>query len=191
VDFAASTQPARPLVLPSKIAVAQIGEVAPPQKLLDTLRQEGKIWSLVSPVNGVVERDDHRWRTPEFVQSQGEEMRQYARDLGADYLFVLGGTVDRSENDTGLALADATIIGAFVVPSKQIDVEGKAAGSLIDVQTGRVVLSVSADAHDRRLSPAASSNADEVALLESLRDNLIDQLGQRLIDQARSVANVK
>jgi hypothetical protein len=87
-----------------------------------------------------------------------------------------------------LALADVTIIGAFLIPSKQIDVEGKAAGSLIDVGSGRVVLSVSADSYDRRLSPAASSTADELAILELLRDKLTDQLAQRLVDQAQAVA---
>ena len=171
-----SPQPARPLVLPAKIAVAQVGEVAPPQKLMDMLKQDSKIWSLVSPVDGRV---------------QCQDMRRYARELGADYLFVFGGTVDRSDNDTGLALADVTIIGAFIVPSKQIDAEGKGAGSLFDVLTGRIVLSVSADDHERRLSAAASADADEVALLESMRDKLVAQLGQRLIDQAQSVAKAK
>ena len=178
-DGAGSTslpQPPRPLVLPAKIAVAQVGEVAPPQKLLDMLHQDSKTWSLVSPVDGRV---------------QFQDMRRYARDIGADYLFVFGGTVDRSDNDTGLALANATIIGAFIVPSKQIDAEGTGAGSLIDLPTGRVVLSVSADDHERRLSAAASAQADEVALLESLRDKLVAHLGQRLIDQAQSVAKTK
>ena len=187
-DFAASTQPARPLTLPARIAVAQLGEVAPPQRMLDTLRKASKTCSLICPVNGTVEREGNRRFGPALAQPQGEVMRHFAKDVGADYLFVFGGTVDRSTEDTGLALADATIIGAFVVPSKQIDAEGKAAGSLVDVQTGRVVLSVSADGHERRRSPAASSAADEVTLLETLRDDLTDQLGQRLIEQAQTVA---
>ena len=114
-ELAASSQPARPLILPAKLAVAQVGEVAPPQKLIDLLSNGGKTWSLVSPVNGLVERYDGRRFSTGDAQAQGQEMRRYARELGADYLFVFGGTVDRSKDDTGLALADATIIGAFIM----------------------------------------------------------------------------
>jgi len=189
-EAAISSQPARQLSFPARIAVAQLGEVAPPQRMLDALRKASKTCSMVCPVNGTVDTDNRRLHRS-LAEPQGDQMRRFARDLGADYLFVFGGTVDRSTDDTSLALADVTIIGAFLIPSKQIDVKGTAAGSLIEVGSGRVVLSVSADSHDRRLSPAASSTADELAMLESLRDKLTDQLAQRLVDQAQAVAIAK
>ena len=79
------------------------------------------------------------------AQQHAERMRRYAADLGADYLFLYGGTLDQSQTSTPLAAMNLTVIGAFLVPSQKLDADVKAAGSLVDVRSGRVVLSVSAD----------------------------------------------
>ena len=48
-------QPAPPPTLPMRIAIAQIGEIAPPQAMLDHLRQRGELFSRVEGIPAVFE----------------------------------------------------------------------------------------------------------------------------------------
>ena len=112
----------------------------------------------------------------------------HARDLGADYLFLFGGTIDRKTTDSPMILANATIVGAFVVPGEVIQADARATGSLIDVASGRVVLAVSADAHDRRRASTVAREGDEIKMLESMRDELVRKLADQLKERIREKA---
>jgi hypothetical protein len=191
-DSQAGAAAHRPIITPASVAVAQLGEVAPPLNMIERLRGDGKAFASVQPISGLVDAQpmpDPRARPQDYSTQQdarihGERMRRLSGDLGADYLFLFGGTVDRSTTDTPLKLANATIVGAFLVPSEKIEATARAAGSLIDVRSGRVVLSVSADGHKDMLSPSVAREGDEIKLLEALREQvtskLADQLAQRL-----------
>src|SRR5205085_5107845 len=110
---------AQPLRTPAKIAVAQIGEVAPPAAMLDQLRNDKVTFASVQPVSGVIDTEptisDRRadrpadYSTQQDAQRHAQRMRLYARDIGADYLFLFGGTVDKATTDSPLKLANATI----------------------------------------------------------------------------------
>src|SRR4051812_44670564 len=45
----------RPLTTPARVAVAQIGEVAPPSEMLDRLRKNPAVFKSVEPVSGMTE----------------------------------------------------------------------------------------------------------------------------------------
>lgn len=188
-----ATKPAKPLQTPAKIAVAQLGEVAPPAKMLDELRKDQAVFASVQPIPGLIDvagERDVRGRPQDFSAQQSaqqhlERMRHYARDIGADYLFIYGGTVDHATTASPLILANATIIGAFIVPGEVIQADARASGSLIDVETGRVVLSVSSDAADRRRASSVAKAGDEIKMLESLRNELVTKLADQLRDRIR------
>ena len=94
-----------PLVLPSKLAVAQVGEVAPPTKFLDKLRARPELFSRVEGISGAA------YLPPEPLRNTGEgdssitvesrarremeRIRQAARDMGMDHLLLVGGTIDQ------------------------------------------------------------------------------------------------
>jgi regulator of extracellular matrix RemA (YlzA/DUF370 family) len=115
-------------------------------------------------------------------------MLRYTRDIGADYLFLFGGTIDHATTGTGLSLADVTVVGMFAVPSKRISAEGRASGILIDARTGRVVLAVGASHSDSRMAPTAAQESDELKLLTGVRDELTKQLAEQLKARAHEVA---
>src|SRR3954447_18982860 len=188
--------PRKPLVLPARIAVAQIGEVAPPQAMLEALRNDKGAFAMVQSVPATPDivqgwsRDPAQQHDVENAAAKGQASRmlRYARDIGADYLFLFGGTIDHATTGTGLSLADVTIIGAFTVPSKRISAEGRASGILIDARSGRVVLAVGASHNDSRMAPTASQEGDELKLLTAVRDELTKQLAEQLKARAHDAA---
>src|SRR5438874_1290777 len=56
-DSPASAEPAKPIATPAKIAVAQLGEVAPPADMIDRLRKNSAVFASVQPVSGVLNTD--------------------------------------------------------------------------------------------------------------------------------------
>ena len=191
-----ATQPARPLKTPARVAVAQLGEVAPPLAMMEKLRAEPELFSSVQPIPGLMdvaaEMDPrgkpHDYSAQKNAQAHAARMRKYARDIGADYLFLYGGTIDRATTASPLILANATIVGAFVVPGEVIQATARASGSLIEVQSGRVVLSVAADGHERKRASSVAREGDEIKVMETLRDEVIDELAEQLKARLKETA---
>jgi hypothetical protein len=168
--------------LPARISVVQMGEIAPPVSMLAAFRKRTDLFSRVSAQTGVDDFPENR------SQARLPEMRTMARNLGSQYLLVFGGDLESGCQETGLSIFDLTIVGAFVVPSEGVAVSGKAAGSLIDVTTGRVVMDFSADTEGEGLAPAAfAENAKTIAehtakatLVKNLTADVLDQLAGQI-----------
>jgi hypothetical protein len=188
--------PARPLRLPTAVAVVQVGEVAPPQRMIDALRKEPAVFSRVEALPG---NDVLGTYAPNPVQPDGRIVQQPARpslssiraaaaDAGMEYVLLVGGTIEHDTNSTPLSLLNLTIVGAFVVPS--VDTHGLAKGSaaLIDVRSGRVVTSSSAEARDSSLVPSVQASGEETKLMDRLRDDVAAKLGAQVLADAKNRA---
>lgn len=214
-----STSAPAQLTMPATIAVAQVGELAPPSSMLDRLRHHLDTFASVQAIPGIESPrygDSRTAASPYFhghfrstcppadsdtswtrtqdrqnARDQIQRMRALAHEVGAKYLFLYGGLVDRSTTTTPLTLANLTIVGMFVVPSEKIEARATAAGSLIDVETGRVILVASADAQKQTLSPSIARDGDEIKLLSSLRDDVTTALADHLINQIKDRAGEK
>jgi hypothetical protein len=192
----ATQLPAKPITPPVRIAVAQIGEVAPPREMLDQLRHDHAAFAIVQPVSGVIDTAPpgrvgvrpEDYSAQKAAQDHADRMRDFARDIGADYLFIYGGTVDKAKTSSPLVLANATIIGAFIVPGEVIQADARAAGHLIDVQSGRVVLSCSADARERHRSATVAVDGDTIKMLESMRTKIVEKLANDLTARVKEQA---
>ena len=162
------TGPVR-IATPLRVGVAQVGELTPPQSMLDALRAKPDLFARVTPVGGRFGEatTDDPYRRPmgdgpgspdrnvPSAKDQLSRMRTLAASTGMDYLLVFGGSIEHGHQGSGLELLDLTIVGAFVVPSHGVTVDGRATGSLIDVQTGRVVMTFSAAAKGTGAAPSA------------------------------------
>ena len=176
---------------PVKVAVAQIGEISPPQAMLDGLRAHPELFRRVVPVTGVMTSAPSVGRVYNADGSSADNaptdqlarMRSIAAGVGMDYLLVFGGTIDHGQQGSGLQLLDLTIVGAFVVPSHGVTVNGRAAGSLIDAHTGRIVMNYSAEAKGTGAAPSAFvDNVEQTSILKN-RDELIQKLAADVVDQ--------
>ncbi len=184
----------KPPVLPMELAVAQIGEVAPDTAFTDEL---GKNSSLIQSVialpmpgdNG----DRYRYGTvnnesngADTLAGEVESARNLARDSGAKYLLLVGGTLDSFDAESVLSVLDLTIVGGFMVPATQIHMRGKAAGALIDVESGRVLFMANAGREQSGGTPDffTDQKRDEMSvevrreLLIKLADNVLEKLNR-------------
>jgi hypothetical protein len=187
-----TTGPAQPaLSIPIKLSVTQLGELSPPQWALERLRKDSAVFASVEIVpSSTGDRGDHliAAQQPTTVPTRGERMRRYAGQAESNYLFVYGSTVDHSINSTSLSVADLTVIGAFVVPGQKVSASAIVTGSLIEVASGRVIFTISADQDQSKLSPAAQRDADEEALIRAVRKQAIAALLDRLEARVKEIA---
>jgi len=185
----------RPTVaLPVKAAVAQIGEVAPPQAMLDALRKEAGLFRTVEGIPGIFELDrTDRWtgnrsnetaaQARQRAQAQVKQMLRFARDLGMDYLFLYGGSMDYGTRQTGFSVLDLTIVGGYLLPSQELKGTARVSGALVEVSSGRVVLVVSAESQRQAYAPTLNVEGAQDRLLDTLREETITKLTQQLIER--------
>ena len=165
--------PALRVTGPISVAVVQIGEVAPPEAAIRAFEDRPDLFARVDPLAG---------RGTQACQANDDDLATYraaAANLGDDYLLVYGGTLDDQRVATALSVFDLTIVGCFVVPSEQVTVTGRAAGSLVDVRTGRLAFNVTADASAGTFQPAATASGVGPPLAEAVRRELEEKLVAR------------
>ena len=199
--------PAKPASFPVRIAVAQLGEIAPPEDMLAVLRERRETFIDVQAVPSAMTNYNighvysrrgggQHYSTADAMEDRRQAIRQhvdsmraFARDGNADYLLLFGGTVDHATTSTPWSIFDLTIVGAFIVPSKQIMAEGRAGATLIDVRTGRSVMTFNAQAKGDRLAATASRDHSELKLVRSLRDDLTRDLAKQLAQRIRHLSD--
>lgn len=185
--------PAR-LTLPARVGVAQVGEVAPPDGLLDTLRGRRDLFASVEGVPGVVELgavhpapgEDTESARRRRIREEMQKMQGIARGMGMDYLLLAGGTIDEATRSTGWSAADLTIVGAFLIPSKAIRAEAKATGALIDLKTSRVVLTATASEAAEMHATSAAQEEGQLNTVRKARDKVLAELGKQILRQVEA-----
>ena len=178
-----------------KVAIAQVGEIAPPQLMLDHLRQRDELFARVEGIPGLFEelycsnnQGALNASERQQVRDRVSRLQRLAQDLGMDYLFIYGGSIDHYVRENPLQVLDLTIVGAFVVPSREIRAIGKAAGALIDVRSGAVVFITSADAEKTGLASATNEDGKQLKVLQDTRESLHLRLADQLAARCKEVA---
>jgi len=193
------------LHFPLNIAVAEVGELAPPPVVLDELRKEPALCHRVEGIPGIANGDyltspynvhDYPVASPNGNQdalvaaAAMRRMLRLARDMGMDHLMLFGATVDSDVHATGLSAFDLTIIGQFLVPSRDITGRARASAVLIDLRTSRIVLSAGTEADDQRAVSAADEGVGEDHLIKNLRDTAFGTLGSQMIARCKNAAGL-
>ena len=176
---------------PIALAVAQVGEHTPPKEMLDILREErGLIASVQTIPAGGPEPDRYGRNENDIkksdVEDQMSRMRHLARDLGADYLFIFGGSVDYGHKPNILSILDITIVGAYIFPSVKHMADGRASGALVDVHNGRVLLVTDAQTDVSKITPSYldySQGEDQV--LAKVRREIALELADKFIEKLK------
>ncbi len=190
------------LTLPARVAVAQVGEVAPPEAMLERLRGDGRVFSKVegipsadSEANGARRVGTYGEVAPSPDRATAREdmrkMEEFSRSIGCDYLLVCGGNIAYGSAGNAMTVLDLTVVGAFVVPSQEIRAEARANAAMIDLKTRRVVLSVSASEVRTHKTPSAALALEEQNLLVALRDSVVAKLSKAVLVECRqrSISN--
>lgn len=113
-----------------------------------------------------------------------DHIRKGAARQHIDYVLVYETGLTQNDKANGLALADLTIVGMFVLPSRNVEVEASASGLLLDVRNGYPYATLTAYAEKKGLTRAIntwskrrelSATAEEKAVLE-LADDVKDAI---------------
>jgi hypothetical protein len=186
----ASTGPQK-IVAPIRLAVAQVGEDAPPVDLLDKLAAQK---TLVASVTSLPLPDDYHFpfgRPGREGSDSGSRVKAVcglAQAAGADYVLIIGGSLDSWEQHNSLSVLDITIVGGTIVPGARIHVEGRGAGTLISTATCKPVLFVSADTRTSALSPDFLVDGKTAALDAQVRDVLAAKLTDQFLNRLSACA---
>ena len=187
----------KPIALkrPVAIAVAQVGENAPPQLALRKLDSErGLINKVVIIPAGSDQQNDYYGygsapkenMKPESFEERAVKMRRLAQDLGADYIFLIGGSAEMRGTQSWLGVLDFTIVGAFIFPTQQLIADGKAVGAFLDASTGRVVFIVNTQKQITTRATSYNFTGKQDELIKNLRDALTNDLTEKFIDQLKN-----
>jgi hypothetical protein len=173
--------------LPARIAVAQVGEDAPPQALLDQLAADkahvASVAALPLPGESGPNYYNRASRADENYSGHIQTICNLARAAGADEVFLIGGNIDSWQEESDWSVLDFTVIGAFVVPACEIKAEGKSAGVLLDATTGVPEAFVSASAKSSESVPDLLTDGKTTGLEAKMRDELTTKLGNALLQK--------
>ena len=183
--------PAR-LRKPIRLAVAQLGEVSPSTNVLGELRSHpALIASVVALPAPVDSRERYNARTsnspePPSHPNRIDEIRSLARAMGANQVFIFGGSIDTWTTRNAWAALDITLVGCSIFPSARVHGQGKAAGILLDVESGAVRFQVETERRRDGTVPSSftSEKADSVRV--NLREDLALSLGREFVNRLRA-----
>lgn len=189
------------LQFPARIGLARIG---PYGDLITIPAPELAIWGDLAeaygpeigefvPVNPLIasmvsepDREGHN-RTGAVI----DHIRKGAARQHIDYVLVYETGLTRSDKANGLALADLTIVGMFVLPSRNVEVEASASGILLDVRNGYPYATVTAYAEKKGLSRAISTWSKQQDLAASAEEKAVFELADDVweaLDQLQATA---
>jgi len=172
------TTSAQPAKFPIKAAIVQLDQVAAPDDMLQKLRAHPELFSKLITLPGLAEERE----TP---TEQMNRLRQVTQQMGLDYVLIFGGIVDHGSKGTALCIADITIVGAFIVPSRGVEVKGRATAALVECTTGRLVTTFSSQADHTAAVPSAFVEVAEHNSVEARQSELIAKLTEDIIAHAK------
>ena len=167
------------------------------QDMVDALGEDYGAMVPVSPLIASMVRPDkdadrsRHWRDPTNAIA---DIRRGAARQHLDYVLAYEVGTSSREKANAIALADLTVIGMFVLPSRSVEVEASASGILLDVRNGYPYATVTAHAEKNGLARAVSEysrtreladTAEELAVLELSDDvkNAMEDLARASVKQ--------
>lgn len=176
----------------SSLVVARLGEYAPREPLLASLRQHTNLFSGVSGIPAVWQfpvapggTQTDRSAAQTAVRDHLVKMRQLALDLGGNYLCLIDGQSRTVSDQTPIGVLDLTIIGYFVIGSHRTEVESRGSAALVDIASGRPLVVVTEQQTFVRHFPSASVEKRNLRLLVEANEQLENNLTRKMLAQLR------
>lgn len=173
---------------PFHVAVAQAGASVPDPLLLRRFEMEKKLFGKVSGLPAAIALRDFG---SEIVQEDPERLLALAEQMGADVLILIGGQVEAESSRTAASLADATIIGHYVLPTARVEASGRALAAVISVRERRLLYTEMADADTSGLSPSVSRHRKTDRAADTVRGKLLSTLADAVIADMANRAGIK
>lgn len=180
------------LVFPARIGLARIGYGG----LMAVPVDEGQIWIdtfettdpdagigelvPVSPlIAATVSLDHQNHYTPYDVGETLAHIRRGAARQHLDYVLIYEVTGTSESQTNVLSLADATILGFFMFPSRELEVDAVASAVLLDVRNGYPYATLTTFGEKQGLARGSRSRQRRDELIEAAALESVSQLATR------------
>ena len=109
-------------------------------------------------------------------------IRRGAARQHLDYVLAYEVGSSRNEKANALALADLTVIGMFVLPSRTIEVAATASGLMLDVRTGYPYATLTTHADKSGISRVISDGSTGTAYADTAEERAVAKLADEFAD---------
>ncbi|MEL6828101.1 MAG: hypothetical protein AAFN91_17775 [Pseudomonadota bacterium] len=116
------------------------------------------------------------------------DIRRGAARQHLDYVVTYEVGSSREEKANALALADLTIIGMFVLPSRTVEVEATASALMLDVRTGYPYATLTTHAEKSGVSRAVSDQSTGRDYADTAEERAVAKLAQEFGDSLGPLA---
>ncbi|MDD3276057.1 MAG: hypothetical protein PHP93_03290, partial [Kiritimatiellales bacterium] len=176
-----------PIRLPIRLGVAQIGETAPPNELINALKRHRNLIADVVelPLAGDPNSNRYYYQKPDvntgdLIRKQAGTLRKLGQQMGADYILVIGGNIDSHVEARPVQALDLAILPGFIIPSQTIEMTARAGGAFINAKNGRVEFLLTTTSETTNSCPTfyVDQKMEEMAIEQ--RSTLSKQLAEEL-----------
>ena len=119
-----------------------------------------------------------------------DHIRRGAARQHLDYVIAYEVSDKAVSNGNALRLADLTVLGLFVLPSRNLEAEATASAILLDVRNGYPFLTGSTFADKSALSTVASKGDKKAKLRNAARQVAVAQIAEEFADGLRDLKHV-
>jgi hypothetical protein len=131
------------------------------------------------------DRDGERWRWSPREVVRKIQLAAARQHLDAVIIYESDGTADSSGNP--LSIGEWTLIGAFILPSQDVEARGVAQAMMIDVRNGYPYGTASAEATDSSITVRFATRDAEQGLAESVRLAAVEKLAPEVEKMMREL----
>ncbi len=178
---------------PIKLGVAQVGEHVPSPVMMESLKKETQMFAQVTglPLGGIQGQENYYQQNDKESDVSGrvQKLCSMAEDMGLDYVFLYGGSAEVATQATAWSLLDLTIVGAYVVPSRKVQLEINSVGVLIDVKDRRPIVLANTNHQARSRvaaiqSPEYYGGGQEISFVQQ-KNIAVSQLATEFVEKMK------
>jgi hypothetical protein len=180
------------LHLPIRLGVAQIGETAPANELVDSLNRHPALVANVIklPLAGNTENNRYYYQQPkpdsaDEIRQQADTLRKLGQQMGADYILVVGGNIDSHVESSPIQILDMAIVPGVIIPSQKIEMSARVGGAFINAKNGRVEFLLTTTSETTNSCPTfyVDQKIEEMAMKQrsTLSKQLVEELASKII----------
>ena len=103
-------------------------------------------------------------------------IRKGAARQHVDYVLVYETATKREDKANAISVADLTIVGMFVLPTRSVDVEATASGILLDVRNGYPYATLTAHAEKSSITRAINTGSTKRSLAATAEERAVSEL---------------
>lgn len=179
---------AKPLVFPARMGLARIenGGMTPlPEREAeiwrDTATDLGTDFGSFAALNTFT-------AAPEGGGDVMSRVRRAATQQGLDYVLVYSVEAGADNIGTAFSLLNLTIIGAYVVPTRDIEAQVTLSAAFVDVETGHIHATLVGHGKDGGVAPARRAKRQKTALIQEATDSAVAGLADEAAHTLRQLA---